>query len=103
MVKWVPRGTGTTTSNSGLEKPPRKSSRMARHQVAGLFACPEPIRASPRGRPMTAPPITLSSPAEMLAVNPHLLGFEPRHAIVVVALQDNKIGLTQRMDLPEAD
>ena len=49
---------------------------------------------------MTAPPITLRSPAELLAVIPHLLGFEPDHAIVVMALRDNKLGLTQRIDLP---
>ena len=49
---------------------------------------------------MTAPPITLRSPAELLAVIPHLLGFEPDHAIVVLALRDNKLGLTQRIDLP---
>ena len=49
---------------------------------------------------MTAPPITLRSPAELLAVIPHLLGFEPDHAIVVMALKDNKLGLTQRIDLP---
>ena len=49
---------------------------------------------------MTAPPITLRSPAELLAVIPHLLGFEPHHAIVVMALKDNRLGLTQRIDLP---
>ncbi|MGO4602518.1 DUF4192 domain-containing protein [Terrabacter sp. 2YAF2] len=50
---------------------------------------------------MTAPPIKLRSPAELLAVIPHLLGFEPRQSIVVLALKDNKIDLTQRMDLPD--
>ena len=49
---------------------------------------------------MTAPPITLRSPAELLAVIPHLLGFEPCRCIVVVAIRDRRIGLTQRMDLP---
>jgi hypothetical protein len=52
---------------------------------------------------MTAPPVTLRSPAELLAVIPHLLGFEPEHAIVVLALRNNKLGLTQRMDLPQVD
>lgn len=52
---------------------------------------------------MTAPPVTLRSPAELLVVIPHLLGFEPDRAIVVVALRDKKIGLTQRMDLPDPD
>ncbi|MGO4598510.1 DUF4192 domain-containing protein [Terrabacter sp. 2RAF25] len=50
---------------------------------------------------MTAPPISLRSPSDLLAVIPHLLGFEPRNAIVVLALKDNKIDLTQRMDLPD--
>ncbi|WP_076259255.1 DUF4192 domain-containing protein [Intrasporangium flavum] len=49
---------------------------------------------------MTAPPIKLRSPAELLAVIPHLLGFQPQHAIVVMALRDNRIDLTQRIDLP---
>lgn len=52
---------------------------------------------------MTAPPVTLRSPPELLAVIPHLLGFTPARAIVVVALRDNKVGLTQRMDLPDPD
>lgn len=52
---------------------------------------------------MAAPPISLRRPSDLLAVIPHLLGFEPRNAIVVVALKDNKISLTQRMDLPEPE
>ena len=52
---------------------------------------------------MTAPPIKLRSPADLLAVIPHLLGFVPNNAVVVVALKDNKIDLTQRMDLPDSD
>ncbi|TQM57826.1 DUF4192 domain-containing protein [Humibacillus xanthopallidus] len=52
---------------------------------------------------MTAPPITLRSLAELLAVIPHLLGFEPAHSIVVMALRDTKLSLTQRMDLPDPD
>ncbi|GAA1993584.1 hypothetical protein GCM10009817_39860 [Terrabacter lapilli] len=52
---------------------------------------------------MTAPPIKLRSPAELLAVIPHLLGFQPQHAIVVMALRDNKINLTERIDLPTPD
>ena len=49
---------------------------------------------------MTAPPIKLRGPADLLAVIPHLLGFQPQHAIVVMALRDNKIDLTERIDLP---
>ncbi|GAA2499233.1 DUF4192 family protein [Terrabacter carboxydivorans] len=50
---------------------------------------------------MTTPPVTLRSPADLLAVVPHLLGFEPRQSIIVVAIRVNKIGLSQRIDLPE--
>jgi hypothetical protein len=39
---------------------------------------------------MTAPPLTLRSPAELLAVIPHLLSFEPSEAIIVIAMRDNK-------------
>ena len=49
---------------------------------------------------MTAPAITLSSPADLLAVIPRLLGFEPHASIVVLSLRQRRIGLTQRMDLP---
>ena len=52
---------------------------------------------------MTAPPIKLRSPADLLAVIPHLLGFVPNNAVVVVALKDKRIDLTQRMDLPDSD
>ncbi|MGO4599473.1 DUF4192 domain-containing protein [Terrabacter sp. 2RAF25] len=52
---------------------------------------------------MTSPPVTLRSPAELLAVIPHLLGFEPQQSIVVLALRGSKIGLTQRMDLPDTE
>lgn len=50
---------------------------------------------------MTAPPVTLRSPEDLLAVIPHLLGFQPQSAIVVMGLRNRKLGLTQRMDLPE--
>jgi hypothetical protein len=52
---------------------------------------------------MTAPPVTLRSPTELLAVIPHLLGFEPAHAIVVLAILGNRLGLIQRMDLPDPE
>ena len=48
---------------------------------------------------MTAPAITLSSPTDLLAVIPRLLGFEPHASIVVLSLR-RRLGLTQRMDLP---
>jgi hypothetical protein len=36
---------------------------------------------------MTAPAITLSSPADLLAVIPRLLGFEPHASIIVLSLR----------------
>ena len=49
---------------------------------------------------MTARAITLSTPADLLAVIPRLLGFEPHASIVVLSLRQRRIGLTQRMDVP---
>ena len=49
---------------------------------------------------MTAPATTLRSPADLLAVIPRLLGFEPHASIVVLSLRQRRIGLTQRMDVP---
>jgi hypothetical protein len=52
---------------------------------------------------MTAPAITLNSPADLLAVIPRLLGFEPHASIVLVSLQRRRVTLTARMDLPDSD
>ncbi len=52
---------------------------------------------------MPALPITLHGPADLLAVIPHLLGFEPAQAIVVLALRATGLGLTQRIDLPSPE
>lgn len=44
--------------------------------------------------------ITLKSPYELLAVVPYLLGFRPTSSVVVLCLTNNRLGLTQRLDLP---
>jgi Domain of unknown function (DUF4192) len=49
---------------------------------------------------MTTNSIKLTSPQELLAVVPYLLGFNPTNSIVTMCLSSNKLGLTQRLDLP---
>lgn len=51
---------------------------------------------------MTTETLRLSSPSELLAIVPYLLGFEPSHSIMVICLENSRIGLTQRLDLPPA-
>ena len=50
---------------------------------------------------VTTNAIKLTSPHELLAVVPYLLGFNPTNSIVVLCLHDHRLGLTQRLDLPE--
>ena len=52
---------------------------------------------------MTANALKLTSPNELLAVVPYLLGFNPTNGIVTLCLSDNRLGLTQRLDLPPPD
>ena len=52
---------------------------------------------------MTANALKLTSPNELLAVVPYLLGFNPTNSIVTLCLSDNRLGLTQRLDLPPPD
>lgn len=55
---------------------------------------------------MSAPPagrIRLSSPSELIAAVPHLLGFHPHNSLVVLALHDKRLGLTMRADLVDTE
>ena len=45
-------------------------------------------------------PIRLRGPGDILATLPYQLGYQPDDAVVVVALRDRAVGLTQRLDLP---
>ena len=49
---------------------------------------------------MTTNTINLKSPQELLALVPYLLGFQPARSLVVLCLTNNRLGLTQRLDLP---
>lgn len=51
---------------------------------------------------MTTDTLRLKSPSELLAIVPYLLGFEPRDSIMVICLENTRISLTQRLDLPPA-
>jgi Domain of unknown function (DUF4192) len=47
--------------------------------------------------------LKLTSPHELLAVVPYLLGFHPTRSLVLLYLSNNRLGLTQRLDLPRPD
>lgn len=60
------------------------------------------MTASPRNS-STRSSVRLSSPGELLAAVPHLLGFHPRDSLVLIALggpRGSRLGLTLRADLP---
>ena len=47
--------------------------------------------------------IRLRGPGDVLACLPYQLGYQPRDSVVVVALEDRRVGLVQRLDLPPPD
>lgn len=49
------------------------------------------------------PPITLRSPADLVAATPYLLGFHPADSMVVVGFRGNRLTFLARGDLPEPD
>ena len=54
---------------------------------------------------MNVPTIRLSSPADLLAAIPHMLGFQPAASVVTVALHEGpdglrRLGMVARLDLP---
>jgi hypothetical protein len=52
---------------------------------------------------MTTNAIKLTSPQELLAIVPFVLGFHPSNSIMVLCLTDNRLGLAQRLDLPRPE
>ena len=52
---------------------------------------------------MTTSSIKLTSPNELLTVVPYLLGFMPANSLVTLCLSNNRLGLTQRLDLPRPE
>ncbi len=44
--------------------------------------------------------ISLRGPGDVLAVLPYQLGYHPRRSVVVVALEERRVGLVVRVDLP---
>lgn len=46
------------------------------------------------------PTVTLSSPADLVAATPYLLGFHPAHSVVVVAFRRKQLVFAVRGDLP---
>jgi hypothetical protein len=55
---------------------------------------------SPRSQPPAR--LRLSSPADVLAAVPYLIGFTPRRSVVVLCLRGKQLGLTMRLDLDMA-
>ncbi|BCJ39013.1 hypothetical protein Athai_65160 [Actinocatenispora thailandica] len=79
-----------------------------RRPVAGVATRPDAGPHDPRTHPDAVPPaaphppaIRLNGPADLLAVIPYLLGFHPADSLVVVGLQDGRIGFCFRADLAD--
>jgi hypothetical protein len=47
------------------------------------------------------PSLNLASPGELVAAIPFLLAFHPRRSVALMALQQRRLNLTQRLDLPD--
>jgi hypothetical protein len=45
-------------------------------------------------------PFRLTSPGDLIAVIPYLLGFYPAHSLVLVTIRDGAIDMTKRYELP---
>jgi hypothetical protein len=60
----------------------------------------EPVDPSSYSEP--AARMRLSSPAEILAAVPFLLGFSPERSLVVICLRGKEVGLTMRVDIDAA-
>jgi hypothetical protein len=52
---------------------------------------------------VTTNAIRLTSPSELLTVVPYLLGFIPANSLVTLCLSNDRLGLTQRLDLPRPE
>jgi hypothetical protein len=52
---------------------------------------------------VTTHALNLASPGELIAALPFLLGLHPRRSVVLMALQQRRLSLTQRLDLPDPD
>jgi hypothetical protein len=50
--------------------------------------------------PIERPAVRLSSPTELLAAVPYLLGFHPTSSLVVLLMDGRRVVLTARLDLP---
>src|ERR1035437_2795970 len=55
----------------------------------------------PEETKVTTHALKLTSPHELLAVVPYLLGFIPANSIVTLCLSSNRLGLAQRLNLPQ--
>jgi hypothetical protein len=45
---------------------------------------------------------TLTSPHDLLAAVPFLIGYHPSNSLVLVALKDDSVGMAMRVDLPSS-
>ena len=45
---------------------------------------------------------TLTSPHDLLAAIPFLIGYHPENSLVLVALKDDAVGMAMRVDMPTA-
>src|SRR5438105_707127 len=58
-----------------------------------------PLAPSHQPLPEPSSRLRLSSPEQVLAAVPYLLGFMPSRSLVVLSLRGRQVGLTMRLDL----
>ena len=63
----------------------------------------QPSEQRPAGEPQLSGPVRVGSPAAMLAVVPHLLGFHPSRSLVLLGISGprDRVAMAFRYDLPD--
>lgn len=93
IVRLGGRRPGHAAARAAVTRRKRRNfTRRARRSTA--LASP-----SSTPQPASAPPLRLNQPADLVAIVPFLLGFEPAESLVTLFLRDRQIFLTARMDL----
>lgn len=74
-----------------------------RRKRRGRERRPSPVPGTGGRRSSRGGPLRVRQPADLLALVPYLLGFHPEESVVAVYLQQGRVILTARVDLPEPE
>lgn len=76
------------------------SSTAAGVTLSGRWPRPQGGVMTPPATTSARPPLRVSTPEELLAALPYLIGFHPRRSLVIVGFDDRRIVGVGRVDLP---